>query len=51
VFVVGSLAWGIVVDGFRPDRCDLVGAALCLAGVAVIMYAHGPAEPTAEKHP
>jgi small multidrug resistance family-3 protein len=39
VFVVGSLAWGMAVDGFRPDRYDLAGAALCLAGVAVIMYA------------
>jgi drug/metabolite transporter (DMT)-like permease len=37
--VAGSLAWGILVDGFRPDRYDLVGAALCLVGVAVIMYA------------
>jgi small multidrug resistance family-3 protein len=43
VFVVGSLAWGTVVDGFRPDRYDLVGAAVCLAGVAVIMYAPRPA--------
>jgi small multidrug resistance family-3 protein len=32
VFVVGSLAWGMLVDGFRPDRYDLVGAALCLPG-------------------
>lgn len=39
VFVAGSLAWGVVVDRFRPDRWDLIGAALCLAGVAVIMYA------------
>ncbi|MDW3847959.1 YnfA family protein [Micromonospora sp. BRA006-A] len=39
VFVAGSLAWGIVVDKFRPDRYDLVGAAICLVGVAVIMYA------------
>jgi len=39
VFVAASLAWGMVVDGFRPDRFDLLGAALCLAGVAVIMYA------------
>jgi small multidrug resistance family-3 protein len=39
VFVAGSLAWGIVVDGFRPDRYDVAGVALCLAGVAVIMYA------------
>ena len=39
VFVAGSLAWGMVVDGFRPDRFDYLGAALCLVGVAVIMYA------------
>ncbi len=39
VFVAGSLAWGVVVDGFRPDRFDLAGAAICLVGVAVIMYA------------
>jgi small multidrug resistance family-3 protein len=39
VFVAGSLAWGMAVDGFRRDRYDLAGAALCLAGVAVIMYA------------
>lgn len=39
VFVVGSLAWGRVVDGFRPDRFDLAGALICLLGFAVIMYA------------
>jgi small multidrug resistance family-3 protein len=39
VFVAGSLAWGVVLDGFRPDRFDYIGALLCLIGVAVIMYA------------
>jgi small multidrug resistance family-3 protein len=39
VFVAGSLAWGVLFDGFRPDRWDLVGAGLCVLGVAVIMYA------------
>ena len=38
IFVAGSLAWGMVVDRFRPDRWDLIGAAVCLIGVAVIMY-------------
>jgi small multidrug resistance family-3 protein len=28
----------MLVDGLRPDRYDLVGAAPCLIGVAVIMY-------------
>lgn len=43
VFVAGSLAWGMVVDGFRPDRYDVTGALVCLIGVAVIMYAPRPA--------
>ncbi|QIP86328.1 YnfA family protein [Streptomyces sp. Tu 2975] len=39
VFVAGSLAWGMVADGYRPDRYDVAGALICLAGMAVIMYA------------
>ena len=39
VFVAGSLLWGMALDGFRPDRWDVIGAAVCLIGVAVIMYA------------
>jgi len=38
IFVAGSLAWGVVMDGFRPDRYDYLGAAICLVGVAVIMF-------------
>jgi len=38
VFIVGSLVWGVAFDGFRPDRYDLIGAGICLVGVAVIMY-------------
>lgn len=43
VFVAGSLLWGVLADGFRPDRSDLIGAAVCLAGVGVIMYGPRPA--------
>lgn len=32
VFVAGSLAGGMVADGFRPDRFDVTGAAICLIG-------------------
>ncbi len=39
VFVAGSLAWGVIVEKFQPDRWDYLGAATCLAGVAIIMYA------------
>jgi small multidrug resistance family-3 protein len=39
VFVAGSLVWGMVLDGYRPDRFDVAGAVVCLVGVGVIMYA------------
>ncbi|HEU5151790.1 MAG TPA: YnfA family protein [Iamia sp.] len=39
IFVAGSLAWGRLIDGYRPDRFDLIGAGICLVGVGVIMYA------------
>ncbi len=43
VFVAGSLLWGVALDGFRPDRWDIIGALICLVGVVVIMYAPRPA--------
>ena len=39
VFIIGSLAWGMAFDGFRPDGYDVAGALVCLVGVLVIMYA------------
>ncbi len=39
VFIVGSLLWAAVADGFRPDRYDVLGALVCLVGVSLIMYA------------
>ena len=38
VFVLLSVLWGWGIDRITPDRFDLLGGALCLAGVAVIMY-------------
>ena len=37
-FIVLSLLWGWVLDGDTPDRFDVIGAGLSLAGVAIIMY-------------
>ena len=39
VFIAGSLAWAAAVDGYRPDRFDLIGSGICLVGAAIIMYA------------
>ena len=38
VFVVLSVLWGWQIDRKTPDRFDLIGAVICLIGVAVIMY-------------
>lgn len=37
-FVVLSILWGQIVDKTPPDRFDIIGGALCIAGVGVIMY-------------
>jgi small multidrug resistance family-3 protein len=37
IFIALSLAWGIIVDGFRPDRWDLLGATICVVGVVVMV--------------
>lgn len=39
VFVAGSLAWGVVIDGFKPTIWDYVGSAICLIGAAIIVIA------------
>ncbi|MFG2630470.1 YnfA family protein [Streptomyces sp. NPDC048473] len=39
IFVAGSIAWGMVANGCLPDRFHIIGALVCLAGMAVIMYA------------
>lgn len=39
VYILASLLWMWGAEGARPDRFDLVGAALCLAGAAVILWA------------
>ena len=38
VYIVASLGWLWIVEGFRPDRWDLIGAAVCLAGAAIILW-------------
>jgi small multidrug resistance family-3 protein len=32
-----ALAWSVLVDGFEPDRYDLLGAAICVAGAVVMV--------------
>ena len=45
-FVIMSVAWGAVLDGFRPDRGDFVGCALVVAGIIVMTaWPRGGASP------
>jgi len=39
VYVALSLLWLLVVERVRPDRWDLAGAMLCIAGAGVILFA------------
>lgn len=42
VFVALSILWGWQIDKIRPDRFDIIGGLVALAGVAIIMYAPRP---------
>lgn len=39
VYIAASLGWLWAIEGIRPDRWDLAGATLCLAGTVVILTA------------
>lgn len=42
VYVAASLAWLWAVEGVRPDRWDVAGSALCVAGAAVVLLGPRP---------
>jgi small multidrug resistance family-3 protein len=37
VFIALAVSWSMLVDGFVPDRWDILGASLALSGVAVMI--------------
>ena len=43
VYIASSLLWMWIVEGARPDRWDLIGAAVCFLGAAVILFGPRPA--------
>ena len=38
VYIVSAIMWLWLVEGARPDRWDLIGAAVCLGGAAIILF-------------
>jgi small multidrug resistance family-3 protein len=43
VYILASLVWLWVIEGVRPDRWDVTGAVVCLAGAAIILFGPRPA--------
>jgi len=38
IYIVASIFWLWSMEGARPDRWDVTGAAVCLAGAAIILF-------------
>ncbi len=43
VYIATALGWLWLAEGVRPDRWDLIGAAIALVGAAVILLGPRPA--------
>ncbi len=39
VYIAASLGWLWLIERQRPDGWDLIGASVCLAGAAIILWA------------
>ena len=37
VYIASAIVWLWLVEGAKPDRWDLLGAAVCLTGAAIIL--------------
>lgn len=38
IYVAASLVWLRAVEGVRPDRWDVTGAMVCIAGACIIIF-------------
>lgn len=42
IYILSSLLWLWAIENTRPDRWDVLGAAICLTGTALILFGpHG----------
>ena len=38
IFIIMALIWAWKVDGFKPDRWDMIGALIAVIGACIIIY-------------
>ena len=38
VYILSAVLWLWIAEGTKPDRWDLIGAAVCLVGAAIIFF-------------
>jgi drug/metabolite transporter superfamily protein YnfA len=38
VFILSSIIWGMLVDKKKPDRYEIIGSIIAIAGALVIFY-------------
>jgi small multidrug resistance family-3 protein len=43
IYIVSAVAWLWSAEGVRPDRWDVIGAAVCLSGAGIILFGPRPA--------
>lgn len=39
IFIVMAMLWAWKVDGFKPDRYDIIGTVVAVIGICIIYYA------------
>jgi small multidrug resistance family-3 protein len=39
IYILASMVWMRMIEGAKPDRWDITGLCICLAGAAVILWA------------
>ena len=44
IYIASALLWLWIAEGGRPDRWDLLGVAICLAGAAIILTGPRPVD-------
>lgn len=42
VYITAALFWLWIIEDAKPDRWDLIGAAICLGGAALILFGPRP---------